>query len=163
MTLNEVRALASNIVKSDKNVEYNINTFLQYLPQFSKIENEQVVSIAPAEVVDNYIEMGKDAIQKGRWGAKYKMALSLYVAHYLTLYLQSYQEASEDNDKSSAAGSGTALGNVSSASQGDQSISYDNNSLVAGTQQWGSWNATTYGQQLITEAKILGMGGAVIG
>lgn len=168
MTLSEVKCLASNIVPVSKdNSEYTIETFLQYFPMFSKIvkdgEEEKIVSIAPEIIVNEYINMAKDAIQKGRWGAKWKMAMGLYIAHYLTLYLKSYVPASEENDVNSASTSGSISGNVSSATEGDQSISYDNNSITEGTQQWGAWNATTYGQQLVTEARLLGLGGSVIG
>ena len=167
MELNQARALASNIICSSNNDEYTIEMFLQYFPMFSKIVKEEgkedrIEPIAPMAIMEEYLAMAKDAIQKGRWGAKWKMAMGLYIAHYLVLYLKSYSPASEDNDPNSASASGTSIGNVSSATEGDQSISYDNGSLTEGTTLWGTWNATTYGQQLITEAKLLGLGGAVI-
>lgn len=167
MELNQVRALASNIVCSKGSDEYTVDMFLQYFPMFSKIVKEEgqpdkTEPIAPMVIMEEYLEMAKDAIQKKRWGAKWKMAMGLYMAHYLSLYLKSYEPASENNDADSASASGSVIGNVSNASEGDQSIGYDNSALTRGTELWGTWNATTYGQQLITEAKLLGLGGAVI-
>lgn len=168
MELWEARAMASNIIPVKKSVDYTINDFLTFFPAFSKVVKEEgkpdkIEPIAPIEVMEEYLKMAKDAIQQGRWGSKWKMAMGLYIAHYLTLYLKTYQPADEDNDVDTASASGTTFGNVSSATEGDQSINYDNNALTEGTRLWGMWNATTYGQQLITEAKLLGLGGAVIG
>ena len=46
---------------------------------------------------------------------------------------------------------------------GDTQISYDNSAVTIGTEKWGSWNATQYGQQLATLARLVGMGGMWIG
>ena len=42
---------------------------------------------------------------------------------------------------------------------GDTSVSYDNSAVTAGTEKWGSWNTTQYGSQLVTMARMVGMGG----
>lgn len=53
-------------------------------------------------------------------------------------------------------------GTVKAASMGDTSISYDNSAVTAGTEKWGSWNATQYGSQLVTMARMVGMGGMYV-
>lgn len=48
---------------------------------------------------------------------------------------------------------------MKSASMGNTSISYDNSAITAGTEKWGAWNGTQYGSQLVTMARMAGMGG----
>ena len=48
------------------------------------------------------------------------------------------------------------------ASMGDTSIKYDNEAVTLAMARWGSWNATQYGQQLISMARMIGMGGMYV-
>ena len=52
-----------------------------------------------------------------------------------------------------------AKGRCKTVSMGDTSVSYDNSAVTAGTEKWGSWNTTQYGSQLVTMARMVGMGG----
>ncbi len=164
-TLNQLLARASNIVGGNK-TKYTVAMFLADFPQFSKIETEgettKTVSLVPESMLNQFIVMANNAIQEERWFDKWQYATGLYIAHYATLYLKSYAPASSDNDATTASASGTTTGNVASASEGDQSISYDNSAITSGTEKWGTWNATTYGQQLVIEAGLLGKGGSYI-
>ena len=45
---------------------------------------------------------------------------------------------------------------------GNTSISYDNSAITTGTEKWGAWNATQYGAQLVTMARMVGMGGMYV-
>lgn len=45
---------------------------------------------------------------------------------------------------------------------GDTSIKYDNEAVTLAMARWGSWNATQYGQQLISMARMIGMGGMYV-
>ena len=45
---------------------------------------------------------------------------------------------------------------------GDTSIKYDNEAITLSMAKWGSWNATQYGQQLISMARMIGMGGMYV-
>ena len=86
--------------------------------------------------------------------------MGLYIAHYATLYLRSYSDGSPTAQ--SAAMSGAIIGLTSSASLGDASVTYDNAAIVAATEKWGAWNSTVYGQMLVTEARLVAMGGSYI-
>ena len=48
------------------------------------------------------------------------------------------------------------------AAMGDTTISYDNTAVTEAMAKWGSWNATQYGQQLVTMARMIGMGGSYV-
>jgi hypothetical protein len=76
------------------------------------------------------------------------------------LYLRAFSDGSSST--AAAANSGGILGIVSSAALGDASVTFDTKALVAATEQWGAWNSTSYGQLLVTEARLVGMGGAFI-
>lgn len=54
------------------------------------------------------------------------------------------------------------MGVVKSAALGDASVTYDTDTLTKATEDWGSLNATRYGQMLATEARLMGMGGSYV-
>lgn len=63
---------------------------------------------------------------------------------------------------SQAAAKAQPAGVIKSATMGDTTVSYDNSAVTIGTEKWGSWNATQYGQQLATLARQVGMGGMYV-
>jgi len=154
---------ASNIVSDNVSV-YTGEMFLEDFPQFSKkiIEEENTIyeTLIPENILDMFIVMANAAIGEARWFEKWRWAMGLYIAHYSTLYLKSYADGSANTQ--SAAASGAVIGIPSSASLGDASVSYDTKAIVAATEKWGAWNSTVYGQMLVTEARLVSMGGAFI-
>ena len=154
---------AANAPKENEKI-FDIDMFKALMPQFFKKEiittkngreYDDFECLVPEEAVNEFIQMANDNILECRWFGKWKYACALYVAHYSTLYLQTYAPDSESIDELKDAGSMNGL--MSSATLGDASISYDN-SLVQKMDQWGVWGLTIYGQQLIQEAKLLGKG-----
>jgi len=157
---------ASNIVPGNNSV-YTQDMFLEDFPQFATKNASDgtppvvtYVGLIPEQMLSQFIAMANAAIQEARWFDKWRYAMGLYIAHYSTLYLRAYADGSPS--ASAAANSGAILGLVNSASLGDASVTYDTKALVAATEKWGAWNATTYGQLLVTEARLVGMGGAFI-
>lgn len=124
--------------------------------------NEIIESVIPDDILDMFIAMGLYYIQECRWGPKWRFAIGLYVAHYATLYLRSYKPASEGNNPGSAAGSGGVQGVMKSAQLGDSSVQYDVSSVISATEDWGAWNSTAYGQLLVTEVRLIALGGMYI-
>jgi hypothetical protein len=86
--------------------------------------------------------------------------MGLFIAHYATLYLRAFSDGTPTAQ--SAAMSGTVLGLVKSAQLGDSNVSFDTQAIAKATEDWGAWNSTTYGQLLVTEARLVGMGGSFI-
>lgn len=82
------------------------------------------------------------------------------MAHFSALYLKTYSDGSAT--AAQAAGSGQQTGLISEASMGDTSVKYDNEAITLSMAKWGSWNATQYGQQLISMARMIGMGGMYV-
>ena len=76
------------------------------------------------------------------------------------MYLSTYVPNSET--ASQAASTGALTGVIKSATLGDSSVTYDTDALTKATEEWGSLNATKYGQMLATEARLVGMGGTYV-
>lgn len=148
-----VRAEAANVGREKG--AYTKDMFQADFPQFFDGEGKP---LAPESMVDMFLAMAGDAVQPDKWLDKWRYAAGLYTAHYVTLYLKTYAPSSETAQQ--AAQTGALMGVVKSASLGDASITYDTDSLTKATEDWGSLNATQYGQLLATEARLIGLGGS---
>lgn len=112
------------------------------------------VSAVPQAVIQLYINLASACLQQVRWLELWPMAMALYVAHFLTLYLQS--EGNPTSTPGQIAISGLSKGIAVSKAAGDVSVSYE--TLLSNMADWGSWALTTYGQQLVTFARVIGSG-----
>ena len=131
-----------------------------FLTDFSQFKDSNGASLVPGTMLGQFVNMANDSIFPDAWGSSYQYAAGLFVAHYCALYLQTY--ATSNASGSAAAGSAENLGTVKTAQMGDTSVSYDNSAVTAGTEKWGTWNATKYGAQLSTMARGLGITGSFI-
>jgi hypothetical protein len=151
-------ANASNIRFGD-NPAYGIADFIAIYPQFGTVaEDGNFTGVIPQAVLQMFINLASSCIQQVRYFDLWPFAMALFVAHYATLYLQASTPTGAN--AKAVAQAGMAKGVQVSKGVGDASTSYQ--SLVAGWESWGSWNLTTFGQQLITQASIVGMGGMYI-
>ena len=126
-------------------------------PQFYNADGECLV---PAKILNMFIERANNAITPDKWGDAWEYAAGLYVAHFCTMYLQTYSPNSETPGQ--AAATGGLTGGIKTATLGDSSVTYDTDALTQATSEWGSLNATKYGQMLATEARLVGMGGTYV-
>lgn len=158
-----VIARAANIPHCANTTEYTLAMFLEDFPQFGKTVTDDSIDpptvtvepTIPATILESFIAMANAAILECVWGASWRYAMGLFVAHCAALYAQAYYPSSPDNDAGTGAGSGQATGVVTSGKLGDAAITYDAGATTGSTQDWGAWNATIYGQQLITMARPL--------
>lgn len=117
-------------------------------------------SLVPEAMLELFTGQANDSVLPSRWGSMWRYAAGLYVAHFSAMYLKTWSDGS-----ASAAGVAASAGQpgpVKQASMGDTSISYDNSAVTAGTEKWGAWNSTQYGQQLVTLARMAGLGGVYV-
>lgn len=162
-----VREAAANIAFRPNTHLYTIEMFLADFPQFGKVVEDDstdppttsIEPVIPEGILQIFINMANSAIHEEVWGPSWRYACGLFVAHYATLYLQSYAPSTPENDPGTGAGSGQIMGLTTSAKLGDASINYDVAAITAGTESWGAWNSTSYGQLLITMAIPLVAGG----
>lgn len=118
------------------------------------------VGVIPQFVLQMYINLANASLQFARWQDSWLMGMALFVAHYATLYLRSEGGFTASSPIQQIAQSGLAVGLAVSKSAGDVSLTKEY--MTQGWESWGSWNLTTYGQQLITIGNIIGMGGMYI-
>lgn len=159
------KALAANIPQPGEKGNYTAEMFQTDFPQFFKVETtedeETVTSLIPEGMLEQFINLANDSVLPSRWGSMWRLAAGLFVAHFGALYLKTYKPSS---DNPSQVGTDAAqVGVVKNATMGDTSVSYDNSAVTAGTEKWGTWNATQYGAQLVTMARMIGIAGTWAG
>ena len=152
------RRSAANVPDEGEAGNYTIELFFQNFPQFTDEYSGEC--LIPDGILQTFLHQANDSVLPSRWGSLWRYAAGLYTAHFAAMYLATYSLGSAS--AAAAAAKAQAAGNVKSAAMGDTSVSYDNNAVTAGTEKWGTWNATRYGQQLVTLARLVGMGGMYV-
>ncbi len=153
---------AANIPSMGERGEYTKEMFLEDHPEFFQTteEGQEKSPFLPPAILETFLTQANESVLPSRWGSMWRLAAGLYTSHFAALYLKTYQDGSVS--AGSAAVNAVPTGLVSSAKMGDTSVSYDNRAVTEGTKEWGTWNATVYGQQLITYARSIGMGGMYV-
>lgn len=113
---------------------------------------------APIIVIQLYINLALASVMQARWLDTWPLGMALYVAHYLTLWMET--ETGPNATAAQVATSGLQQGIIVSQSAGDVSASTQ---AVAGFDDWGSLNLTQYGVQLATFAQSIGSGPIWVG
>lgn len=107
-------------------------------------------SIYPDAQINLWLRAATNFVDPCQWGDMANLAIELFTAHNLSLWLANFKSASVGGTP----GGGT--GNISQKRVADGSISYDNNpSTEKGA---GQWNLTTYGKLYINYAQMFGAG-----
>lgn len=160
------RETAANIPQPGERGTYLKEMFQEDFPQFCQLytqsgsDEEPVKLLLPETMLQTFIDQANDSVLPSRWGSLWRYAAGLYVAYFSALYLKTYAPGSRN--AAQAAGKASQVGMVKEAAMGDTTLSYDNSAVTAGTEKWGTWNATQYGQQLVTMARQVGMGGMLV-
>lgn len=160
-------AAASNLRFGD-NPPYTSADFYAMYPAYaprsvlpeSPATDPITTSIVDPSIIEMYIGMADAVVKEARWRKQWKFAMGLFVAHFLTLYLQSM--AAANSTAAQVVAAGQARGLMASKSVGDVSVSYDFSAIAQGLDGWAAWNLTTFGVQYATLAKIVGKGGMYV-
>lgn len=150
------KSVAANVPQPGERGEYTAEMFRTDFPQFYST-GDPPAPLLPEAMLQVFINQTNDSVLPSRWGSMWRYASGLYVAHFSATYLKTYSPSSQSAGQ--VANGASQVGVVKSATMGDTSISYDNSAITSGTEKWGAWNATQYGQQLVTLARLVGMGG----
>jgi len=111
--------------------------FRKNFPEFaSKVDYPDTVMTFWESVAGAYVSEVK-------WTTLYTQGMSLVLAHFITL---------AKNNQAGAPGQGSGL--ISNQSVGDVSAGFDTSSTIE--DKAGQWNLTTYGQQYIRMARMIG-------
>lgn len=153
MDANSIVATASNVIVGE-NPSYTIaGDFLPIYPQFADI-------IVPTAVLELYLGLANSCIKYERWKDGWKLAMGWFIAHFATLYLQS--KVSPASGASAVIAAGEAKGLIVSKSVDAVSVGIDFSSIAQDLDGWASWKLTTFGIQLASMGKIIGMGGMYV-
>jgi hypothetical protein len=167
LTVSQIVEQAKNL-PSQNTSPYTLDMFQEDYPQFFKVvvvDNptpppptiETTEPILPEHIMLMFIQIANSMVAESRWGIKWRYGMGLAIAHYATLYSKNYSQSTADGDPSSIPGGDAGdIENISSVSFGDVSVSFkdDTDSGIAAG-QWGSFASTTYGTQLISEARLV--------
>lgn len=126
-----------------KNPAFTIQDFTFWMPQYKKYCETSDGQSA----FENLYEIANNKIFKSIYGTDWKYAMSLCIAHYLTLIANQLQAPAGDT-LAGIAGGGVTRGVLSSASVGAFSKSYDINKTMSEEQEAMFWNQTQYGASL---------------
>ena len=150
------KSVAANVPQPGERGNYTTEMFQADFPQFYNA-GDSPAPLLPDSMLQAFIDQANGSVLPSRWGSMWRYAAGLYVAHFSAMYLKTYSPSS--GNAAEVANGAAQVGVVKSAAMGDTSISYDNSAVTAGTEKWGTWNATQYGAQLVTMARMVGMGG----
>lgn len=130
------------------NPSYSIADFTFWMPQY-----KAYMSTVQGQVAfDNLYEIANNKIFKSIFGTDWKMAMSLCIAHYLTL-IANQVEAPSGESLEQIAGGGAYKGVLSSASIGSFSKSYELGMTMVQQDEALFWNQSSYGAQLMALLK----------
>ena len=128
-----------------ENPPYTKADFLAWQPQFTRLPDLDTL-------FDNIYPIANDKIFYSIYGSDWKIAMSLCIAHYMTL-ISNNSQLPQATSLADIAGGGTTKGVLASATIGGFSKTYDlDRSMVSGVEYiW--WNSTSYGAQLMALLK----------
>lgn len=127
------------------------SSFREDMPMFADANDY------PSSQFNFYLKLGKKLLPESRWGdpndpeSLIDFGLTLFVAHYLTLYKRGMDASSIGGD------AGKVVGNETSKSVDSVSKSMDVSGVLI--TDAGHWNMTTFGIQFYELMMMVGAGG----
>lgn len=112
-----------------------------------------------------YATLASSDLSEKRYNDMWKYAMSLYIAHKLSVRLQVLTKTEGIMDaltKARVIGSVSPY-TVSSESVGGVSVSYETGATIKVGMDGGDWNRTQYGQELVTLFQVYGQGAWILG
>lgn len=126
------------------NPEFTKQDFLIWMPQF----RQYIMTDCGDKHFQKLVKLANDKIFESIYGADWEYAMSLCIAHYLTLIAQQMQAPSGDT-LAEIAGGGTYKGILSSMTIGGFHKTYELSSTMVSTDDAKFWNQTSYGAALM--------------
>lgn len=148
----EVFGGSSNVILTD-NPPYTLCDFCRTFKMF-KIGNGK--DCIPEPVFNLFKAMADKTIKYKRYYGQWEYLMGLYIAHYLTLFLQTQNG---DPGAQNALQGAMPKGLAQSKSVDGLSISYDFMGMDSDLTGYGTYKLTAYGQQLATLTKMYGHAG----
>lgn len=125
------------------NPPFLMSDFTFWMPQFKKF----MQTPEGATYWSKLYPIANHRIFKSIYGTDWELAMSLLIAHYMTL-IALQEQAPSGESLSEIAGGGAMKGVISSASVGGFSVSYETNKTISEEEEAKWFNLTSYGAQL---------------
>lgn len=152
----QIRAKASN-VKGGANPPFTLDDFKTLYPHFFGGD----VPAVPDAMYASVLTMAHGAIKASRYKSAWRLCMGLFVAHFITLYLESAASGGGDGG-GGVVESGKTKGNISSMSVDGVAVAFDSSQTLSDLDGFAGWKSTNYGVQLATIAKMYSMGGMYV-
>lgn len=125
-----------------KNPDFTECDFTFWMPQFKKY----IATSEGKKAFDKLYTLCNKKVLYSIFGTDWELAISLAIAHYLTLIASQLQTPAGDSLEG-IAGGGTTKGVLSSMTVGSFSKTYDISKTMSDEDEAKFWNQTSYGQQ----------------
>lgn len=136
-------------IQTDRtNPSYTVADFTFWMPQFKNY----MATDEGQTAFENLYEIANNKIFKSIFGVDWKFAMSLCIAHYLTL-IANQMGAPAGDSLSEIAGGGTYKGVLASATIGEFSKTYELSKTMLEENEALFWNSTSFGSLLMTLLK----------
>ena len=135
------------IALNRENPEFTAADFTFWMPQYKNYMNTDEGKVA----FNNLYEIANNKVFYSIYGSDWKLAMSLCIAHYLTLIANQLQ-APAGNTLQGIAG-GSTRGVMSSMSVGEFSKTYDLGRTMVDENEALFWNQTSFGAELMALLK----------
>lgn len=151
----EVFGNPSNIILTD-NPAFTLSDFQSIFPVFNIASEDSTGDIdltttIPYAVFSLFLSMANQSLKYDRYKGLWKYMMCLYIAHYMTLFLETNKGSS---DNALALANSMPKGVATSKSVDSLSISYDMMDVTSDFKGYGTYKLTAYGMQLITLIKM---------
>lgn len=127
---------------------------------FTTTVNTISTNLVDPLVIQMYIDLATACVKQNRYHKHWELCMGWFVAHFVTMYLQSVTDANSTAAQVIAAG--RAKGLLVSKSVGPVSAGYDYNLIGQDLDGWCQWKLTIFGQQFASMAKLVGKGGMYV-
>lgn len=118
----------------------------------------QFNGLIPSGILNQFITMANASIAQARWAESWHYGMSLYIAHFATLYLQTVGKGNGAT-ATQVIGAAQPTGLMTSESAGGLSASYDFNLVADELKGWSNFKSTEYGIQLASLGEMIGAAG----
>lgn len=132
------------------NPEFTKADFFEVYPQFEGLVQDFIL--------DQFIAIAQVTVLQARWFETWTMGMCWFIAHFVTLYLETLGGCNPT--ATSIVANARARGLQTNKTAGDVSVGYDFNSIKL--DGWQMYQTTIYGQQFANMAKLLGKGGMFV-